>query len=65
MDAEPRIGYMLLQNLATILCERLRSTNLVLRNEWLNSDAQVEDERFHGSSHRMQNVLLWAQLDRK
>ncbi len=65
MDAEPRIGYMLLKNLATILCDRLRSTNLVLRNEWLNSDAQVENKRFHGSSHRMQNVLLWAQLDRK
>ena len=48
MEAEPRIGYVILQNLATILCDRLRSTNLLLRNEWLNSDAQVEN-RSHNS----------------
>ena len=42
MEAEPRIGYVILQNLATILCDRLRSTNLLLRNEWINSDVQLE-----------------------
>lgn len=33
MEANPRIGYIIMRNLATVLCARLRSTNLWLRNE--------------------------------
>lgn len=35
MDAQPRIGYIIMRNLATVLSARLRSTNLWLRNELL------------------------------
>lgn len=35
MEAQPRIGFVILRNLATVLSTRLRSTNLWLRNELL------------------------------
>ena len=33
MEANPRIGYVVMQNLATVLSARLRNTNIWLRNE--------------------------------
>lgn len=35
MDQHPRIGYVVMSNLATVLGARLRNTNLWLRNELL------------------------------
>ncbi len=35
MSAHPRIGYLVMKNLATVLASRLRNTNLWLRNELL------------------------------
>lgn len=35
METHPRIGYIIMRNLATVLCARLRNTNLWLRNELL------------------------------
>jgi CRP-like cAMP-binding protein len=35
MEENPRIGYVIMGNLATVLASRLRSTNLWLRNELL------------------------------
>lgn len=35
MEEQPHIGYIIMRNLATVLCERLRNTNLWLRNELL------------------------------
>jgi CRP/FNR family transcriptional regulator, cyclic AMP receptor protein len=33
MDKHPRIGYVIMKNLATVLSARLRNTNIWLRNE--------------------------------
>lgn len=35
MEDYPRIGYVVMRNLATYMCSRLRDTNLWLRNELL------------------------------